>query len=199
MDDLAPRALLMSRISKDIAQHASALDELDAVGTSIIQAAEMLMELATSGGMLLVCGNGGSAADAQHIASEYLGRFLLERDPLGAIALTTNSSALTAIGNDYGFGQVFARQVRAHARPGDVLLGMSTSGESPNVLLALQVARECGAKTIALVGPRGGSIAHAADVAVLAPGDSTPRIQEMHILIGHIWCGLVEEHVCGRL
>jgi D-sedoheptulose 7-phosphate isomerase len=198
MDDLTPREQLISRLETDIAEHAAALGELATIGDSIAEAAEILMALATSGGRLLVCGNGGSAADSQHIAAEYLGRFLREREPLAAIALTTNSSALTAIGNDYGFEQVFSRQVRAHARPGDVLLGLSTSGDSPNVCLAIQAARECGAKTIALVGPRGGTIAQAADVAVLAPGATTPRVQEMHILIGHIWCGLVEEHVCAR-
>jgi D-sedoheptulose 7-phosphate isomerase len=198
MDGLNPREQLISRFEADVAEHATALGGLAAIGDSIAQAAEVLIDSAKTGGTLLVCGNGGSAADSQHIVAEYLGRFLREREPLPAIALSTNSSAFTAIGNDYGFEQVFSRQVRAHARPGDVLLGISTSGDSPNVRLAIQAARECGAKTIALVGPRGGTIAETADVAVLAPGATTPRIQEMHILIAHIWCGLVEEHACAR-
>lgn len=198
MDDMTLRQQLVARIGADVEGHAAALAGISAVQDTIVEAAEVLIASAKAGGTLLVCGNGGSAADAQHIAAEYVGRFLREREPLPAIALTVNTSALTAIGNDYGFESVFARQVRAHARPGDVLLGLSTSGDSPNVRLAMEAARERGAKTIALVGPRGGTIAQAADVAVLAPGAATPRIQEMHILIGHIWCGLVEEYACGR-
>jgi len=198
MDDLTTRAKLASRIGADIGEHAAALEALTAIGDSIADAAELLIASAKAGGTLLICGNGGSAADAQHIAAEYVGRFLRERDPMPALALSTNSSAVTAIGNDYGFVNVFERQVRAHVRPGDVVLGLSTSGDSPNVVLALEAAKARGAKTIALVGPRGGAIAQAGDVAVLAPGVATPRVQEMHILIGHIWCGLVEEHACAK-
>ena len=198
MDDVTPREQLLERIAADVSGHAAALDGLATIGDSIAEAADVLIASARAGGTLLVCGNGGSAADAQHIVAEYVGRFLQERDPLPAIALTTNTSALTAIANDYGFEQAFARQVRAYARPGDVVLGLSTSGDSENVRLAMASGRQRGAKTIALVGPRGGSITGVADVAVLAPGTSTPRIQEMHILIGHIWCGLVEEYACMR-
>lgn len=149
------------------------------------------------GGKLLVMGNGGSAADAQHLAAELVGRFLLERRALPAIALTTDTSILTAVGNDYGFDEVFARQVEALAVTGDLVLGISTSGNSANVIKALTVARETGCQTIGLLGRDGGRIAGMVDLALTVPSQETPRIQEAHQLIIHIVCDLVEKELFG--
>jgi D-sedoheptulose 7-phosphate isomerase len=146
---------------------------------------------------LLIFGNGGSAADAQHVAAEFLGRYLLERRSLPAIALTANSSATTAIANDYGFERVFARQVEGLAQPGDVALGISTSGNSENVLLGLRAARERGALAVALTGGDGGRMRDAADHVICVPAGDTPRIQEGHILVAHILCELVELEIAG--
>ena len=159
----------------------------------IERAAGMIVESLSHGGQLLLCGNGGSAADAQHIAAEFLGRFLRERGPLPAIALHANTSAVTAIGNDYGFDEVFARQLLAYAKRGDVLLTISTSGESPNVLRAAQVAREVGVRVIGMTGRGAGSLAPMCDVCLAVPASDTPRIQEGHTLIGHLLCGIVED------
>lgn len=149
------------------------------------------------GNKVLLCGNGGSAADAQHIAAEMAGKFKLERPPLPAIALTTNTSVLTAIANDFGYAEVFSRQVKAMAVVGDVVIGISTSGNSPNVVLALQEARQKGAMTIAFTG-RGGRLKELADFYLVVPTDNTPRVQEVHITAGHIICGLVEEELFGK-
>ena len=145
-----------------------------------------------SGGKALLCGNGGSAADAQHLAAELVGRYRRERRPWPAIALTTDTSALTAIGNDYGFDEVFARQVRALASRGDVVIGLSTSGNSENVLRALAAAGEAGAFRIGLGGRDGGKMTAACDLALIVPADDTARIQEMHITILHILCDTIE-------
>jgi len=142
-------------------------------------------------------GNGGSAGDAQHLAAEIVGRFKLERRGLPAIALTTDSSILTAIGNDYGFEQVFRRQVEALAAPGDVVIGISTSGNSPNVLAALTLAREIGCRTIGLLGRDGGTILPVVDLDLTVPSQDTPRIQEGHITMIHILCDLVERRLFG--
>ncbi|HKA91992.1 MAG TPA: SIS domain-containing protein [Haliangiales bacterium] len=145
------------------------------------------------GGKLLVCGNGGSAADAQHIAAELVGRFSgAVRPALAAMALTTDTSALTAIANDLGYDHVFARQVEALGRPGDVLLAISTSGRSPNVLAAARAARARGVKVIGLCGRAAGPLGDLADLTLCVPGGSTARIQELHITVGHILCDLVE-------
>jgi D-sedoheptulose 7-phosphate isomerase len=144
-------------------------------------------------GKVLFCGNGGSAADAQHLAAELVNRFLRDRGALAAIALTTDSSVLTSIGNDASFEQIFARQVEALARPGDVVVGISTSGNSPNVLRAVETGRRLGCFTVALTGGSGGSLARAADEAFVVPSPETPRIQETHITLGHALCALVEE------
>lgn len=144
------------------------------------------------GGKLLVCGNGGSAADSQHIAAELVGRFKRERKGLAAIALTTDSSILTSVGNDYGFDHVFARQVEALCRPGDVLVGISTSGNSRNVIAAIEAGRRAGLRSIGLLGGSGGALMGLCDLVLLAPSAETARIQEAHILIGHILCELVE-------
>lgn len=144
------------------------------------------------GGKILICGNGGSAADAQHIAAEFVGRYERERIGLPAIALTTDTSALTALGNDYGFERVFARQVEALAREGDLLIGISTSGNSPNINAAVMSARKKGCSTIGLTGKGGKKLASLCDLAILVPEVRTARIQEAHITIGHIWCEIVD-------
>jgi D-sedoheptulose 7-phosphate isomerase len=161
-------------------------------GEAILHSGRMIIEAFRKGKKLLIFGNGGSAADAQHMATEFTGRFERERPPLPAIALTTDTSALTAIGNDYGFEQVFARQVDALAVSGDVAVAISTSGASPNVLAAVMAARRRGCMVIGLTGARGKQLASVCDAAVLVPSMRTARIQEAHITIGHLWAGLVE-------
>jgi phosphoheptose isomerase len=174
---------------------------LDAMGTRIIQAAELLAERLRQGHKILVCGNGGSAADAQHFAAELVNRFEIERPGLAAIALTTDSSALTSIANDYAFEAVFARQVRALGRPGDVLLAISTSGNSPNILTAITAARELGLSTVALTGRDGGRMAGALsgdDIELRVNATVTARVQEVHILLIHCLCDLVDDRLFGR-
>ena len=149
-----------------------------------------------AGGRLLTCGNGGSAADAQHIAAELTGRFFRDRRPLPALALHGNTSSLTAIGNDYGYDHVFAREVAAHGRPGDVLLALSTSGNSENVMRAIEAARAKEMTVIGLTGESGGKMRDLCDLCLCVPSASTPRIQECHILIGHTVCELLERILC---
>lgn len=158
------------------------------VGEAVALAAKTLY----AGGKVLLCGNGGSAADSQHIAAELVGRFSTERVPLAGLALTTDTSILTAVGNDYSYDQIFARQVRAWGRPGDCLVGLSTSGNSPNVLEAFGVAKSLGLSTIALTGGEGGRIKGLADVEIVVPSRMTSRIQEAHIFIGHVLCEGIE-------
>ena len=161
----------------------------------IRETADLLTIALAAGGKLLIFGNGGSAADAQHMAAEFVNRFRLERRPLPAIALTTDTSVITSIGNDYGFDQIFAKQVQALGRAGDVALGISTSGNSPNVLRGIQTAAGRGLLTIALTGGGGGALASAADRVFCAPSAVTARIQEAHITLVHIWCDLVERNL----
>ena len=149
------------------------------------------------GNRVLLAGNGGSAADAQHIAAEFVGRYAFDRPGLPSIALTTDTSMLTAIGNDYGFDQIFCRQLEANGRKGDVFIGISTSGSSPNVIAALQRARELDITTIGLTGQNGGEIQAHCDYCIQVPSMSTPRIQESHIMLAHIICDLVEETLFG--
>ena len=156
------------------------------------QVAAVLCERLAAGGTLLICGNGGSAADAQHFAAELTGRYRAERRPLSAVALTTDSSALTCIGNDYAFEEVFARQVLALCRRGDVVVGLSTSGQSANVIRALEAGAGCGAVTLALSGAGGGALARLADHALVVPSTSTPRIQEMHVFLIHLLCERID-------
>ncbi len=159
---------------------------------NIIFFAEKITQSFTSDRKLMLCGNGGSAADAQHIAAEFVNRFLLERPPLPAIALTTDTSIITSVGNDYTFDEVFSKQVKAIGMEGDVLLAISTSGSSANVLSAVEAAKNQGIFTAGLTGGDGGKLAILADLALVVKSDSTPRIQETHILIGHIICQLVD-------
>ena len=160
---------------------------------AIAEMVTLLVETFRAGGKLLVMGNGGSAADAQHFVAEIVGRFKMERRGLPAIAFSTDTSILTAIGNDYGFDKVFSRQVEALAAPGDLVVGISTSGNSPNVLQALELAREKGCRTVGLLGKDGGSIKDVCDLALIVPTNDTPRVQETHIIIIHIVCDLLEK------
>lgn len=159
----------------------------------IAAAAASLVECFRVGGKLLVFGNGGSAADAQHISSEFVGRYVHDRPALPAIALTANSSEYTAIGNDYGFDHIFARGIEAHGRPGDVAIAISTSGNSGNLVEAVHAAKDHGLSTVGLLGKGGGKLQFLVDAAIIVPSDDTPRIQETHITVGHILCALVEE------
>jgi D-sedoheptulose 7-phosphate isomerase len=166
--------------------------------TAIELAAGLLVDCLQRGGKVLFAGNGGSAADAQHLAGELVSRFYYDRPALAGLALTTDTSVLTAIGNDYGYEQTFVRQVHGLGRPGDVLVALTTSGNSPNILAAVEVARGVGMRTIGLTGRGGGKVATAVDCCLRMPSDSTPRIQECHILVGHILCALVEERCYPR-
>ena len=174
-------------------EHLEVARALPKLASDVAKAVEIIHALLAAGGKLLIAGNGGSAADAQHIAAELTGRFLLERKPLPAIALHANSSALTAIGNDYGYEHVFARELAAHARPGDVLLAISTSGGSKNILRAIEEARGKKVAVIGMTGESGGAMRTACDLCLCVPSKSTARIQEMHIMIGHTICELLEE------
>lgn len=176
-----------------IAEHREALAGVGSLAEPLAAAADAIATSLAAGGCVLACGNGGSASDAQHLVAELVGRYLKERAPYSAIALTANTSALTAIANDYGFDEVFARQVRAHGRAGDVLVAISTSGDSPNVLRAVEAARECGMTSIGLAGAAGGALAPLCDISLVVPAASTPRVQEMHALLAHVLCGLVED------
>ena len=162
-------------------------------GAALLQLAERIAEALTNDRKLLLCGNGGSAADAQHIAAEFVNRFVLERPPLPAIALTTDSSILTSIANDYTFDEVFSKQVKAVGQEGDVLLGISTSDDSVNVNEAVKVGREQGLYTAALTGKDGGALRRTADLSLVVKSDATARIQEAHIFAGHMICQLVDE------
>lgn len=163
------------------------------------RAVDLVVEALSEGNKLVLFGNGGSAADAQHIAAELVGRFAHDRKPLSAVALTTDTSALTAIANDYGYEQVFARQVRALALPGDVALAISTSGRSPSVLRGVEACHQRGVRVIALTGGDGGPLLAMADVGLLVAGTRhTARIQETHLLVGHVICELVDQRLGGR-
>lgn len=183
--------LLKSRASEHI-EAAKRLESDHALQAAAEKLAAKIAHSMRNGGKLLVFGNGGSAADAQHMAAEFVGRYMKERRALPAIALTANTSSLTAIGNDYGYERTFSRQVEALCSKGDIALGISTSGNSPNVVAALDAARARGAFTAALVGARQCKMDKAADLVLKAPSDSTPRIQELHILIIHSVCEMVE-------
>ncbi|OGS11885.1 MAG: phosphoheptose isomerase [Elusimicrobia bacterium RIFOXYA2_FULL_58_8] len=183
------------KISLAMRQHLQAATALEADTSAIKAIAAALSAVALGNGKILICGNGGSAADSQHIAGEFVGRFKKERRAIAAVALSTDTSILTCIGNDYGFDSVFARQVEALGRRGDALLAISTSGSSPNVLSAVKKARELGLLTIGFSGKNGGAILPYCDLSFLAPAEDTARVQEMHILAAHIICELVEDFV----
>jgi D-sedoheptulose 7-phosphate isomerase len=165
----------------------------------VTQVALRISESLHAGGKVIFFGNGGSAADSQHLAAEFTGRYLKERPALPALALNTNTSSLTAIGNDYGFDLVFARQIEALGKKGDVAIGISTSGNSPNVIRALEVAKSKSIYTVSLTGKNGGKMKNLADCSICMPTDETPRIQEGHIFTGHLICEIVELKFCKLL
>lgn len=186
------------RVIESIKESISAKERLLASAetiAAIARVSEVLIESLRAGHKLLLFGNGGSAADSQHIAAEFVGRFAFDRPALPALALSVNTSAVTAIGNDYGFDQVFSRQIEALGAKGDVAIGISTSGNSPNVLQGLITARKLGLHTVAFTGGSGGKMMGAADHSICAPSKETPRIQECHILIGHVISLLVEQEI----
>jgi D-sedoheptulose 7-phosphate isomerase len=176
-----------------VAENFAALSQMTA---AVDKAAACVAEALRTGHKVMFCGNGGSAADSQHLAAELMGRYLKDRAPLPAIALTVDTSALTAIGNDYGYGEVFARQLRGIGKAGDILIGISTSGNSENVLRAMAAAKGLGILTVALTGRHGGAMRGKADIAICVPADATNHIQEMHIAVGHYLCGYVESVLC---
>ncbi len=185
---------MISEIRTQLTAHREVIAQIEReLAPRIADMVTLLVETFANGGKLLVMGNGGSAADAQHFVAEIVGRFKMERRGLPAIALSTDTSILTAIGNDYGFDRVFSRQVEALAQPGDLVVGISTSGNSPNVLLALKLARENGCRTVGLLGKDGGSIKDVCDLALIVPTNDTPRVQEGHITIIHVVCDLLEK------
>jgi D-sedoheptulose 7-phosphate isomerase len=165
---------------------------------AVVAAADLMLAAFARGSKVLIFGNGGSAADAQHFACELVGRFLRDRRALSAMALTADTAQITAIANDYGFDRVFVRQLEAHGRPGDVAVGISTSGMSPNVLAGLQYAKSCGLSTVAFTGGSGGAIGAAVEVHVNVPHDLTPRVQEVHRTLIHAVCDLIEQRMDGH-
>jgi D-sedoheptulose 7-phosphate isomerase len=183
----------ISDIFKD---HIDLINKVEKNSDLILKAASKLTSILKNGNKILFMGNGGSAADSQHLAAELIGRFQKERDSIPAIALTTDTSILTAIGNDYSFNDIFKRQVQGLANAGDAVFGLSTSGNSQNVIEAFNEAKRKNAFTIALTGKDGGKIKNIADLNIIIPSDITARIQEAHILIGHILCELIEEEFC---
>ena len=180
-------------INKCFKEHEQALQLVkDHLHGKISDASELILQALKKGNKLLLCGNGGSAADAQHIAAEFTGRFVKERKGLPAIALTTDTSALTAIGNDYGYSKIFSRQLEALGNKGDILIAISTSGNSDNIIQAIEKAKELGLLVIGLSGNYGGKMNESCDINVVIPMKITARIQEMHILAGHIICGYID-------
>lgn len=186
---------MLEMIKDELYAHKRTIEKtIELIIPQIKEASELVIATLKNGNKVLLCGNGGSASDAQHISAELVGRYKSERKGLPAIALTTDTSALTSIGNDYGYDRIFDRQVEALINRGDLLIGISTSGESLNVLSAMLLAKEMGAKTIGFTGKGGGKIKYASDVNIIVPSDDTPRIQEMHILIGHIICQALDNN-----
>ena len=180
-------------IKSELEGHLATIKATFALEADIKKACETAVATLKAGGKILLCGNGGSAADAQHIAAELTGRYKTERGALAGIALTTDTSALTAIGNDYGYEFVFSRQLEALGREGDLLIAISTSGNSGNVVKALERARKIGIKTIGLSGRTGGAMNELCELNLVVPSNDTPRIQEMHIMIGHIICQAIDD------
>lgn len=198
MNSDAAKSLALARV-RDCAAVTQALLDSSEYLSSVVAAASALAECLRSGSKVLFFGNGGSAADAQHLAAELSGRFLKERPSLSGWALTTNSSVLTAIGNDYSFEDVFARQISGIGNPGDIAFAISTSGNSPNVLKGVTAARAKNLVCVALSGRKGGKLRDLVDHCICIPSDQTPRIQEGHILTGHILCELIDEELFGTI
>ncbi len=189
---------MIEKIQKSISQSIS-VKEMILNDTPMLQTLEAIcleaVEGYTNGKKILIAGNGGSAADAQHIAAELVARFYFDRAALAAIALTTDSSILTAVGNDYGFESLFSRQIEAHGQEGDIFIALSTSGNSPNILQAIQSAKQRGVKIVGFTGAKEGKMDTLCDYIIKAPSTDTPRIQEAHIMLGHIFCQMVEEQI----
>jgi D-sedoheptulose 7-phosphate isomerase len=182
----------MSLYLANLEEHRELFARLDALAPIVEQASGAVAQSLRRGGKVMFCGNGGSAADSQHLAAEFTGRFIKDRRPLAAIALGTDSSALTCVGNDYSFDDIFVRQLQALGRSGDCIVGISTSGNSGNVIKAFEAARALSVQTIGLLGRDGGKLKGLSDIAVVVDSQTTARIQEAHIMIGHTICGAVE-------
>lgn len=188
---------VITSVAEEVTAASEVVSALAGQAGALATISDMLIEAFRTGGTVFLAGNGGSAADAQHLAAELAGRFLQDRRPLPAVAITTNTSVLTAVANDYGFDEVFARQVEAQARGGDVVVLISTSGASPNIVRALDAARKRGCAIVVLTGRRGRDLAARSDAALVVDSEATPRIQEAHIVAGHVICGLVEAALGG--
>ena len=187
---------MLQTIQKEFQSHLETINKvINYMEDDIVKSSSIIVEALKNGNKILLCGNGGSAADAQHIAAELTGRYKTERRGLPGIALTTDTSALTAIGNDYGYDRVFDRQVESLAQKGDLLIGISTSGNSKNVINAFNVGREIGCKIIGFSGRDGGAMNDLCDINLVVPSDDTPRIQEMHILFGHTICQIIDNEL----
>lgn len=197
---LTPENSIASLLARSLREHLQAIQALlDSRLGEIEAAGRLICEALGAGNKILLCGNGGSAADAQHIAAELVGRYEQHRRAFPAVSLTTDTSALTALSNDYGYAEVFARQVEALATAGDVLIAISTSGKSPNIIKAAEKAREIGCKTIALTGCSGEPLTSYCDLAVVVPSERTSRVQEAHITIGHLWCEMVDSNLANSV
>jgi D-sedoheptulose 7-phosphate isomerase len=188
----ADRILMPAIFRQNLDEHRELFARLDALSGTVERAAQLIASTLAGGRKLMLCGNGGSAADSQHLAAEFTGRFVKDRRPLAALALSTDSSALTCIANDYSFDEVFYRQVLGLGAAGDCLLAISTSGNSRNVLRAVEAARSLGMHSIGLLGRDGGALAAQCELSIIVPSSTTARIQEAHIMIGHSLCGMVE-------
>jgi D-sedoheptulose 7-phosphate isomerase len=181
-------------IKQEFSEHTKvSIETIKSISKKVEEAATLCIESLNQGNKILLFGNGGSAADAQHIAAELVGRYITERKGLPAIALTTDSSVVTSISNDYGYLKVFDRQIEALANTGDIVIGISTGGSSPNIISALKIAHKLGCQSIGLSGKGGGEFNSLCDVNIIVPSEDTPRIQEMHILIGHTICHLIDQ------
>lgn len=189
---------MQSVFSVNLSEHLALFSNLASMEHSVNATGAVIADVLKAGGKVMLCGNGGSAADSQHIAAELTGRFLHDRAPLAGLALSTDTSALTCIGNDYGFDEVFERQVRGLGRRGDCLVALSTSGNSSNVIRAVESANALGIATIGLLGRDGGKLRQLCTHAVVVPSAVTARIQEAHIFIGHTWCGIIEQRLFDR-
>jgi D-sedoheptulose 7-phosphate isomerase len=193
-----PSRQAVTRAKRYIAESASVAAQLTGLAPTVVRVAQVVAKALAAGRRVYLMGNGGSAADAQHIAGELVGRFLKERAGLAAQALTTDTSVLTAVANDYGYEEVFARQLAAHVRPGDVVIGFSTSGRSANVLRGFEEARKGGAVTVGFCGPQTEEFASRCDVVISVPGSSSPHVQDGHAILAHVLCDLVEQIRCSQ-
>lgn len=190
---------MFNEINKDFDTIAENFKKIKNLTPTIEQVCKMCIESLQNGGKVMFCGNGGSAADSQHLAAELVGRYKMNRPALNSVALTTDTSILTAVGNDFGYDTIFERQVEGIGKKGDILIGLSTSGNSKNVLLAMEKAKHMGIKTVAMTGEKGGKMNDFADFALNVPSDTTNHIQEMHIAVGHIICGFIEKELAPKV